>query len=415
MTKKRIDFSLVIFSYFCQFAGSIALTKILTNHLSKNDFGNFSLYQSLVAFILILPFSSLNEGISRSQHKYEVDQRYNDFSGSVTLINLLFFLPYVLIGLLIAIFSHSYSPYLVLFILLFSLSEIYRNSIQKVYNTAEQRVMPAIVISISFLLRIAFITILYFCNLKSITLIFLAYGLSNISVFIVGSSDKTFRPNFNSVSYTIAILKEILTFSAPLIVWASFTWLQNMSGRWVINFVLSAERVAEYTLIQNIAVIPVTVITSIFGTYFIPKIYKRHELEKEFCFGLSSKLITYIVIFYVILILITSIFSKSIIIILASQEYANISYLLPIILVGSFLQTAGVVLSYPAFAFRKTKLLLLSGILPGIINLIANLLVVDLLNIAGAVISYISSSLIYSLLVLKVYIKIKHDVKKGRL
>jgi len=173
-----------------------------------------------------------------------------------------------------------------------------------------------------------------------------------------------------------------------------------MANRWLIDFFLTKENVAEYSLVSSIALLPSTAITGILGVFLLPIIYQKSNTDVYYPWQIIKKTVVFQIGFYLFLIATFTFLGPLIIEILSSKKYIDSSWMLPFLVIGSGCFAIGQVLTYEIFALKETKRLLMSTIIPGIWSFLGGYFLIKYFGVKGAVINFVLTYIIYLILTL---------------
>ena len=394
---KNREFLWVIFSQIVQLLGAVLFTKIVTLYLTKENFGYYSLAMSLVAIVTMLPFAAFNEGIGRFLSIYKDEGRLAVMLSNIIVVYSLFLIPYIILSYFAYFHISEKWKDLLLVLNLFIVFEIFKRTLRKIENNDRDRKFVAkttILESITKIFLAFFLVINSVFNIKTLLIILI---ISNFIVLIWNYLKRKnyFKFIFINRENRSELFKRLTSFSWPLLVWSIFGWLLTMANRWLLDYFLDKEAVAEFSLTSSIALLPSTAIAGILGAYLLPIIYQKTNTDIYYAWKIIKKTVFYQIIFYSILVFVFSIFGSLIIKILSSENYLNASWMLPYLITGSGFFAIGQVLTYEIFAVKETKRLLKSTIFPGIWSIFAGYFLIKNFGIEGAIINFISTYLIY--------------------
>ena len=391
---------LVSFSQISQLFGAVLFTKLLTVYLTKDSYGYYSLSMSLVAIITMLPYKALNEGLGRFISIYNEEEKLPELLSNIGILYFLFYIPYLLISFVAYFYIDNDWKEILVVLNFYVFFEIFKVTAKKIENNIRNRKFVAKTTIIELVIKIT----LTFIIAKSFTLkvatIFEILLISNV-VVVVWSYLK--RKNYYKFIYikkgnSIKLLRRLTSFSWPLLVWSIFGWFLTMANRWLLDFFLDKEAVADFSLTSSIALLPSTAVAGILGAFLLPIIYEKANTDIYYPWKIIKKTIFFQVIFYLVLIAVFIFLGAFIIEVLSSEKYVNSAWMLPYLIVGSGCFAIGQVLTYEIFALKETKQLLMSTIIPGIWSVFAGYFLIKYFGIKGAVINFTSTYLIYLLL-----------------
>ncbi|MFS1563921.1 MAG: oligosaccharide flippase family protein [Candidatus Arsenophonus phytopathogenicus] len=194
-------------------------------------------------------------------------------------------------------------------------------------------------------------------------------------VYILMISSKLNRGKFDFI-----YLKEALIFSLPLILHVLSNSLLSQADRLIINKMMGTYSAGIYSFAHNVGMCVIVVIMA-WNSSWQPKLYELIN-NRNYC---SIKITTYTGTILIFLICVLSIlFSKEMVIFLASDKYYDSISILPLTIIGNSL--IHVYLIYVNFIFYKKKTIIISCATLGalVINVILNYYLIPKFGIAGS-------------------------------
>lgn len=373
---------------------------ILTGKLSATDFGTYDLIVTLVS--LLLPIATLQ--IQSAGFRFLINYRGNDLESSKIISNIFAVtIPISSIVLIVMMFVLCKYPMLtrILICLYFffdivssTLSQIARGqSYNKYYS------MSTLITSISKLLFIL-ITVCVLClNLKGVLLsLFISSFVGSIYLFF-----KLKIYNYFKVRYIeFSIIKELLTYSWPMVPNNLSNWILRLSDRLIISIFLGVEANAIYAVSTKIP----NLLTTFSGTFAMAwqenasiasedndsSSYYSKMFDLVFCFmaGVLAILIAATPLLFAILI---------------NGDYKEAYYQMPILFIAMLCSSMSSYLGGIYIAHKSTKSVGITTVIAAIINVIVNLVFIKLIGITAASISTLISYFILMLYRMK-------DIKK---
>jgi O-antigen/teichoic acid export membrane protein len=391
--------------------GGILLIKLLAISLSKENYGFYTLIMSIVSLILMMPFTAFFQGVSRYISIYQKKRSYKRFLSSIILlINIIVTLYLLLFFIFNSILTipQEWDNKLI-YIIIFVTTEIFKILFKTINNANRHRKTIAIAIFIEFFIKIIIIFTIYQIYSVEIINVLIALIIANILSILI-----MYSKNIQDISIFKVTLKyfkihilRIWLFSYPLLIWALFGWLRDMSNRWYLDYFLDKEQVALFAMMGSLALVVPLALQGIIGSFFIPIIYQKENKQKGFTQKILVTLLPLLVIFFLISFIIVYFTKDFIVIVLTDTKYLSISWMLPWMFLTYSLYVISMISTYELFAHRQTKKLILSSILPGVISLIGGYFLIKNYGIVGALYNYIITYTSYSLLTLYVVYKYK--------
>ncbi len=376
--------------------GSLLVLKMLTNYLSINQFGIYSLILSLLALVSILPFNSFSQSYIRLFSFYHRKRSVSEFIYVARKWFMTFTLLYAVLTMsIIFIFSSDYDWKLVLISYIFFMTEVLKTTLRGIINSSRNRkdvVLSSLIEIILKLFLIYIINIFYILNIYLVVFIFITSNVFSIFPLRLNVPKKPIK-KFESI-----IEKRIVSFSLPLIVWGGFGWARDMSNRWYLEQFVDTSSVAIFTVLASVALILPTAIQSLVNAYYIPILYEKVNDKTTSISDFFDKFaIRYIFVFF-ILFFILKLYSKEIISLFASSEYTFYSAFLPWMMIAYSLYVLSSIMALEIFAAKKTSYLLIPNIVPGVISILLGYFMINTYGLNGALYSYLATYLLYAIL-----------------
>jgi O-antigen/teichoic acid export membrane protein len=383
--------------------GGMALMKILAIGLSIEEYGYYSLVTSICALVIMLPFGSLLQGVSRYVSIYKENPlKYNKFVKSTLELFFLISAFYILLAVIIRYSSSLDSKWEDIYYLLvfFIFSEMLK-SLYKTLNNANRRRLNLTVSSfLEFIVKVVFLYILWKANgiidIESVLLILI---LSNmISILILFKGNKVLNISRINARSSKNFILRMWIFSAPLVVWSIFGWLRDMSNRWYLDYFLDKESVALFAMIGSIAMIAPVALHGLIDAYLIPILYQKDKENKQYAGVILSRLLPSILLFFLLSFTIVFFYKNEIILIIADYKYLKLSWMLPWMFLTFSVYSLSMIATYELFTHKQTKRLLISSIVPGAVSIVCGYYFIKKYGLDGAFYNYIVTYLSYSIL-----------------
>jgi len=403
---KNKEFIYTFLFQFTSLVGGIVLIKLLAVYLPKEDYGYYSLINSIIAFVLMMPFTALLQGVNRYVSIYNQRNEFKEFLSSVLILFVTILLIYLIIFLIVyVLYSHIFFNWkdLIFYIIILSISSVFKAFFNSINNAKRDRKNIFYAVCAEFSIKIIGIVILlHYLNIKYVLLVFIiAQFLSIVIMYAKNKQYIEFRFTKKSKIYIL----RVFYFAMPLIVWAIFGWFRDMSNRWYLDYFLTKNEVALFAMINSIAIITPTALQGLIGGFFIPILYEKENQEKGYTKKFLLKLLPVLLVLFLVSFVIVYFFKEQIILIIADKKYLEISWMLPwMFLIYSFYVIA-MISTYEIFAHKQTKKLLIPTIIPGIVSIIGGYFLIKFYGINGALYNFTITYLIYSFMVFYVVIK----------
>jgi len=382
------------------------LLPILTNHLSKSEYGIVDMFTN-ISFI-VTPLIGLN--IGASVIRYYFDRHKIDFS--IFIYNILLFL--ILFGLLLTLVSTCLSlvfsdflnkeniPYLIipLAVIYALFSQIIEVTLsvwraqEKPVNFGVFRILKTIFdfgISIYFIivLRYGWEGRVYISVIVSIIFAILALILLNSSIKIKRKYNKRY-------------LKIAINYSAPLILHSIGGYIISFSDRFIILYYLGINQVGIYAVAYQIGMV-MSFINNSFNQAWTPyffSILKENDSAKKIKLQQYNK---YYILLMISLAIIIYLFVPFIYKFFIGKEFNADPQIVFWILLGYAFNGMYKVLVNYMFYYKNTKKLSFITLSSSIVNVIFSILLIPYLGILGASISTALGFLVMFIFVYKEY------------
>jgi O-antigen/teichoic acid export membrane protein len=187
------------------------------------------------------------------------------------------------------------------------------------------------------------------------------------------------------------VLNYILKYSLPLIMWGVFLWAQNMIIRWYIEFYMTKEDVANFSVVTSLALLPATAIISIVGQFIVPISYNKEAIQSGTIAAINKKLFGYVSGLMVLGITGAYFLKDYLILLFLDKKYIDVSWSLPLLMIGTSIYAIGQVLIYEIYYYKRPSILIASNIIPGIFSLITGMFFIKLWGYSGAILTNIIS------------------------
>lgn len=376
-----------------QMSGGLLIFKILTTILNADIFGFYALILSFSAIIFTFPFTAMQQGLTKyisTSSKSRVLKIYK----SIFIISIMLAIVYILLSIILIILGIIDIDILFYFIILiFIISEIYKINNYTYQNALRKRKQYFIAVCIEFIIKIFLLIIL----LDDIHSIFICFIIANVIAIIYSNPKSFLKIPLKRVEFYYWI-KVFYIFASPLAIWGIFGWLRDMSNRWVIDYFLTLDEVALFSVMNTLTVIVPGALQAFFGMYFMPILYQKEKKEK----GAIREFNKYIIFIGLIIIIIGSIilflFSKYLVLILSDVKYISGAWMLAPMFFSFSLFLLSMSTTAEIFAYNKTKILLLPNVISGIVSIFSFIVLVKYFSINGAVIAFVISYLSYSII-----------------
>jgi O-antigen/teichoic acid export membrane protein len=181
-----------------------------------------------------------------------------------------------------------------------------------------------------------------------------------------------------------------------------------MLNRWYLNIYVNSESVAEFALMSSLVLTGVNTFSGIISSYLMPIFYQKELIEKGYTSKKITKIIPYIILFYLFVFIFLLFSNEIIILIIADSRYLSNSWMIPVMFIAVSIHSVGMISTYEIYADGKTNKLIFSSIIPGIVSLVGGFIFIKEFAIIGALIVFCASYGLYGILTILVSNKYKN-------
>ena len=376
-----------------QIIGGALTVKVLTNILSVDEYGKYALVVSLSAFLAVIPFTGLNQGVFRYLKKHEDKKKV--FSSIVHLYSI-FLVAYSLLFLM-CLYLNDFDSYLY-YTLLILLSSVFFNYLSWVDNALEKQKKMFFIYLLDTITKIL---ALYFISKRgyiNVSVALLVISLSSFTWYIIGAREY-FRYESITIKEVLRTVKPLWTYAKPIVIWSIFTCAQTMIYRMYLTLFESSEAVAFFTLNSSLAIMPITGVVGVVSAHVLPKLFGSKEI-KQYDYSYLNKVLFLTTFALCIGILFFSIYSEHIVLLFATELYRESSWMLPFMFASKCIFCIGTIYSYKLYVEEKTRYLLSANIIPGVIAVLIGYFCVREYGSVGAVFSFVVSWSVCGLLLI---------------
>jgi O-antigen/teichoic acid export membrane protein len=194
--------------------------------------------------------------------------------------------------------------------------------------------------------------------------------------------------------FDTSLLREMLSFGFPLQMQFILDFVFSKIDTLIVGTLLGTSGVAFYDIARKIPD-SLMQLYSVFISVYFPlsaNVYATEKREKtDYVLNNSIRLITFLSVFATLIIVF---FGKDIIILLFSEEYLAIYWVMVLLMIGLVLDMIEELLGYSLVAIGESDKPLYINIMKSVVSLIGNLAILPILGYTGAAIIYILGNLI---------------------
>ena len=371
--------------------------KIFSSFFETSVFGTWSLVMSAYSLVSMLPFTAVEQGI------YKVAYRCREEGNEKVLNTLLIFFYFSFFGIYSVIFfsvdiisgssffMHGYT----LWFALYAFTEILKNTFLVLDNSYRKRKKILWIRLFGIASRTALFFALYFLGHFSIENVLIVLFATNLIILLFEFHYfKTMTLRFDPRKAK-AIAKQVLGFSAPLLLWAIFGWMQNMISRWYLDALLDLEAVAEYSVLTTLSYFVPNAVYVIVNAYVMPIVFQS---DRRFTRKSLLKFIGLVGLCLSVYVLFVVFFGRWLVVLLADGKYVGITRYLWLTTISASLYVLSMLSTVEIYRRGKTKKLIVSTILPGVFMASCGFFLIKYYGFFGAVLNYIAGHVLYIVL-----------------
>jgi O-antigen/teichoic acid export membrane protein len=388
----NLEFRWTILYQLSVLVGGALLIKLLAVSLTKGQYGSYALITSIVAFVLMMPFTPLLQGISRNISVYNSKNKKDLFFLNMFFVWVFLVAFYLFLSFLLYFYLPNSWRGLYFFVVFYIISEIFKVFLYTVSNANRLRKEQAVASFIEISIKLGGIYIVHSYSDFSLSLSFLILlltiaNLISILILKIKHSSNNLAFLYNK-EFKVQFLR-VWLFSYPFIIWGVFGWLRDMSNRWYLDYFMDKEQVALFAMMATIALVIPSALQGIIGSYFIPILYQK-ENSQPGCVRNFLKIMLPSMLIIILVIFSLFFFNNNLIVsIFADSKYLEIAWMLPWMFLAYGFYVLSMMSSYELLAHKKTKKLIVSSIVPGFFSLVFGYFLIKEYGINGALLNYL--------------------------
>jgi O-antigen/teichoic acid export membrane protein len=390
---------------------NLFLSFIIIKFISKIGPEQYGIYTLIltIAALLGLFYGSFLQGLLRYYYHYE---NLNQRSHFVLLmyrflkITILIFIIITIITSLLSPFQDEFYSSLFLlvsglFIIISKVSEFFNSVLNLIRKRKENSLLQAL----EKILMIIVVIILLSKNNLELFSILLAFGC--ISLFLVFIKIYTFRKyapikitETNQTDIQKKMIRTVLIYISPFLIWAIAGWLQMNGEKWIINAILSVKEVGIYAIMIAIVNALVVIPNNIINEYAAPIVFKQFadiDNKENVNTGYSYIKISTLLILIITLIatLLTFLWGDKIITLVSSKNYSTYWEVLPLLALGTGLFYTGQTQTLLGLGLSKPQKYIAPKLIIGIGSVGLNLLFISNFGFLGIAYTILVIGVIY--------------------
>ena len=375
--------------------------------IEKNDFGNFVLLQTLIAglsaLFLQIPGQSFDRFYNAAVQKAAF---INEFRTMLIAINALSLFVVFLYGLVIDKFTTEILVVVFIYFVLLNSYELNQKIL--LLNLQRGRYFYTKLLEALSKFILPIFAYIYFQTLASL---FIATVIGYLIATGVASVLLREYPYRFVVKWQN--LKKYFLFAYPIMFVSIFTWGISFSDRYFIEYYLSTEDVAIYSLLAMVAGVG-QIVGQIYFLYVEPKVLKAYEIDPEQTFKEIASYLKKLLLVFMALTLIALLLPKEIYIILLEKKVVYNDYYfttMMILLVSIFINILHVAHHMYLKLLKRLDILAYIFLCAVAVNLLLNTFIKDYGIMMGAVSTMISY---ITILILQI-VFVRRQIKKNRI
>lgn len=370
---------------------------IYTNYINPNDFGTYNIIISNVSIIVMLLYEWMAHGVMRYYEAYErEDKGYIIVDTLLILIGSVSSLLIIISIITKNIISSSYiiSIYLILTEgLLLILNSIIRSKLKsKIY------LLISLIKSVGYFIISIVLLFIYKGNINALLMSKVIINIVIIGIIILKNNRniKLFKASYGEI---ISCFIKMVRYGWPIIFTGFMSKCLQVSDRYFIDYYYGKVAVANYTSNYMIN-------DNILGVLFNPIMMSTHNIlirlyeqkDKSGVQVILKKVKEHIIFLFLPIIIFISLFYRNVSLIFISDFYVNSSYILPIVIFGTFFY------NYSMYNYKKWELegktykITMAISVSFIVNILLNTILIKSMGILGAAISTLMSYFIFYLI-----------------
>ena len=400
--------SWILIGQIASVVGSLVLVRVLTEHLSPDEFGQLALGLTVAGLVNQVVMGGVGVSISRF---YAIAAEKRDLSAYLNAsMRLLTYATgvVVLIGLILmaGLWSLGHAQWLGLTatVLFFSVLGGYNSALSSIQNAARQRAVVAFHGGLDAWLKIGLAVAVMFFMGNSSTAVVIGYACSALFINIsqILFLRKTIANQNKNPAEDHQWTRQMWLYSLPFATWGTFTWMQQASDRWALQTYASTTEVGQYAVLFQLGYTPISIATGLVMNFLGPILYQRSgdatdPVRNANVHRLSWKmtqlaLIITFIGFAVALFLHEWLFSW-----LVAPLYRESSYLLPWVVLAGGLFAAGQMLATKLLSEMKSSALTFLKITTALLGVSCNVLGAGVAGTPGVVAATVIFSVIHFL------------------
>lgn len=385
--------------------GSLAGVRLLTELLDPAAFGELALGMTVASLVNQAVLGPLSNGITRF---YAPAQERGDLGGYLSAVRGLVLAATAVIavmilltgtGLLIAgrIEWIAIASAALVFAGLSGCNTI----LSGIQNAARQRAIVALHQGIESWARVllAAALLLWLGATSTVAMVGFALGVT----LVLASQYMFFRKVIHgerTVSDRSNWRQQIWTYSWPISIFGTFTWMQLASDRWALELFANTQEVGLYAALYQLGYYPMSIATGMAVQFLVPIFYQRagdaSDNRRNASVNSLSWRLTGIALGLTVAVFFAALlFHAQIFRLFAAAEYASVSHLLPWMLLAGGIFAAGQTIALNLMSQMKTRIMIAPKLITALLGVALNFAGAYWYGISGIVAAGILFSVSY--------------------
>lgn len=401
------NFGFLTISNFGSKLLAFILVPLYTSVLTTEEYGNYDFINTTIS--LLIPLLTID--ISGAALRFLLDKKSNkksiiSYSLLLTIISIFI----VFFGLII---NHYFSLIRIIddyamFFLIFYISSLIYTTLQNVARGLDKLKSIAIVGFINSVLVLT-LNILFLLKFElGLNGYFLAYIISNFisSIYLILDCKIYSYISFTSSDKTL--ISKMNKYSFPLMFNSIGWWVNNVSDRYMVTYMISSSANGVYSLAYKIPSL-LSIIQSIFNqAWTISAVKSADEKEKANYYSNIYSLYNFFLIMSSSLLII---FTKILALLLYKNEFYEAWQYMPLLIISNLFGALSGLLGGVFSATKDSKTMGRTTIIGSVINIIINYVLIQKIGIMGAAIGTFVS--FFAVWVMR-YIKVSNSIKLSK-
>lgn len=203
---------------------------------------------------------------------------------------------------------------------------------------------------------------------------------------------------------------QIVKYSRPVGSWSVFTWAQNASDKWALNFFTTTQSVGLYAVLYQVGVYPIMVATGLLTQFLGPIFFQRagdgsDAQRNSDVTRLCSRLIVITLSMTVIVCVLGLLYHNFVFQLLVGERYSSVSYLLGWVMLAGGLFATGQIVSLGLMSRMETEVMKSAKILTAIVGVVLHFIGAYFYGLEGVVFAGVLFSASYAIWMILLSIK----------